>query len=174
MPIRVEDGRAPKLAEDVFIAPNAEVIGDVEMAARSSLWFGSLIRAAGAPVVLGVGVDVQDNSVVESQPGQPCRLGDYTSLGHGAAVHASTIGRHVLIAMNATVLPGCTIGDGCIVAANATVPAGTTIPPESLVVGSEGRVAREVRPPERQRIEETCESYMRLASEYLTGIGRGW
>lgn len=174
MPVREEGGQAPRLAHDVFVAPNAEVVGDVEMAERSSVWFSSVIRANGAPVRLGTGTDIQDNSVVDSLPGQPCVLGEYTTLGHAAAVHASTVGNHVLVAMNATVMPGCTIGDGCIVAANATVPPGTTIPAGSLVVGDAGRVVREVRPAERERIEGTCQSYMRLASEYREGIGRGW
>ncbi|MFN8635256.1 MAG: gamma carbonic anhydrase family protein [Chloroflexota bacterium] len=174
MPVRDGDGRAPRLAEDVFVAPNAEVIGEVEMAERSSVWFSSVIRSNGAPVSLGVGTDIQDNSVVDSRPGQPCRLGDFTTLGHAAAVHASVVGNHVLVAMNATVMPGCTIGDGCIIAANATVPEGTTVPPDSLVVGDSGRVAREVRPHERERIESTCASYQRLAANYREGIGRGW
>jgi carbonic anhydrase/acetyltransferase-like protein (isoleucine patch superfamily) len=174
VPVREVDGRAPRLADDVFVAPNAEVIGEVTMAARSSVWFSSVIRANGASVSLGTGVDIQDNSVVDSSPGQPCQLGEYTTLGHAAAVHAAQVGRHVLVAMNATVMPGCVIGDGCIIAANATVPAGTIVPANSLVVGDAGRVAREVRPNERERIESTCRSYMRLASEYLKGIGRGW
>ena len=126
MPVHEMGGKTPRLAEDVFLAPNATVAGDVEMAPHSSVWFNSAVRGDGAPVRLGVGVDIQDNSVVDSAPDQPCSLGDYTSLGHGAAVHSSTVGRHVLVAMNATVEAGCTIGDGCIIAANATVPAGTT------------------------------------------------
>jgi len=174
MPVRAEGGQTPHLADDVFVAPNAEVVGDVAMAEHASVWFSSVIRADGAPVSLGVGVDVQDNSVVDSVPGQPCRLGAYTSLGHGAAVHSASVGSHVLVAMNATIMPGCTIGDGCIIAANATVPAGTVVPAGSLVVGDAGRIAREVRPAERQRIESTCKGYMRLASEYREGIGRGW
>ncbi len=174
MPVREEAGRAPVLAEDVFVAPNAEVIGEVTMAERSSVWFSSVIRADGAPVSLGIGTDIQDNSVVDSLPGQPCSLGDFTTLGHAAAVHGAQVGSHVLVAMNATVMPGCVIGDGSIIAANATVPAGTMVPPGSLVVGDSGRVAREVRPQERGRIESTCRGYMRLAGEYLAGIGRGW
>jgi carbonic anhydrase/acetyltransferase-like protein (isoleucine patch superfamily) len=162
------------LAEDVFVAPNAEVVGEVTMAARSSVWFSSVIRANGAPVSLGTGTDIQDNSVVDSLPGQPCSLGEYTTLGHAAAVHGAQVGSNVLVAMNATVMPGCVIGDGCIIAANATVPEGTVVPADSLVVGDAGRVAREVRPNERERIESTCRGYMRLASEYLAGIGRGW
>jgi carbonic anhydrase/acetyltransferase-like protein (isoleucine patch superfamily) len=174
MPVRAEGGRTPRLADDVFVAPNAEVLGDVEMAERSSVWFSSVIRGNGAPVRLGIGTDIQDNSVVDSEPGRPCRLGDFTTLGHGAAVHGAEVGNHVLVAMNATVMPGCTIGDGCIIAANATVPPGTTVPPGSLVVGDAGRIVRAVSPAERERIESTCNGYMRLASEYRAGIGRGW
>jgi carbonic anhydrase/acetyltransferase-like protein (isoleucine patch superfamily) len=186
MPVRSEDGKTPRLAADVFVAPNAEVIGDVEMAEHSGLWFSSVIRANGAPVWIGVGTDIQDNSFVDSLPGQPCRLGSHTALGHGATVHASSVGDHVLIAMNATVMPGCTIamnapvmpgctiGEGSIVAANATVPPGTVVPPGSLVIGDEGRVLREVRPSESERIAGTAGRYVELAAEYVAGIGRGW
>jgi carbonic anhydrase/acetyltransferase-like protein (isoleucine patch superfamily) len=177
MPVRPDDGPdgvAPRLAADVFVAPNAEVIGDVEMAERSSVWFSSVIRANGAPVWIGAGTDVQDNSLVDSQPDRPCRLGNNTALGHGAVVHSSVVEDGVLVAMNATVMPGCTIGAGSIVAANATVPPGTTVPPGSLVVGSEGKVLREVRPNERQRIAGTAGRYQELAAEYVAEIGRGW
>lgn len=174
MPIRPDGNKDPRLAANVFVAPNAEVVGDVEMAEHSSVWYSSLIRSNGAPVSLGVGTDVQDNSVVDSLPGQPCRLGNGTSLGHGAAVHASIVEDNVLVAMNATVLPGCTIGAGSIIAANATVPPGTTVPPGSLVIGSEGRVLRQVSERERQRILETGEHYVKLAAEHTLGVGRGW
>src|SRR5947208_15030941 len=113
------------------------------MASRSSVWFSSVIRADGAPVSLGLGTDIQDNSVVDSRPGQPCSLGEYTTLGHAASVHAAQVGSHVLVAMNATVLPGCVIGDGCIIAANATVPEGTLVPAGSLLGGEAARVAPE-------------------------------
>ena len=171
MPIREEEGRRPRLAADVFVAPNAEVIGDVTMAERSSVWFSSTLRANGAPVTLGVGTDVQDNCLVDSEPGQPARLGNYTSLGHGATVHGSIVEDHVLIAMNATVMPGCTVGAGSIVAANATVPPGTVIPPRSLVVGDAGRVVREVTEAEDARIQETSDHYMQLAREYREALG---
>ena len=171
MPIREEGGRRPRLAGDVFVAPNAEVVGDVTMAERSSLWFSSAIRANGAPVTLGVGTDIQDNCLVDSEPGRPSKLGNYTSLGHGAVVHASVLEDHVLIAMNATVMPGCRIGSGSIIAANATVPPGTTVPPRSLVVGQQGSVLREVTDEEYARIERTSSNYMGLAAQYLEALG---
>jgi carbonic anhydrase/acetyltransferase-like protein (isoleucine patch superfamily) len=171
MPIREHDGKRPTLADDVFVAPNAVVIGDVTMAERSSLWFSSVLRANGAPIQLGIGTDVQDNCLVDSEPGQPARLGNYTSMGHGAAVHGSVLEDHVLVAMNATVMPGCTVGEGSIIAANATVPPNTTIPPRSLVVGTEGRVVRQVTDAERERIEETSSHYIQLAREYRQALG---
>lgn len=174
MPLHAVDGKSPSLAEDVFVAPNANVSGDVTMGPRSSVWFSSVIRADGAPIALGQETDVQDNSAVTSLPGQPCSLGDQTAMGHGAQVHASRVGSHVLIAMNATVMPGCTIGDGCIIAANAVVPPGSVIPPNSLVIGTEGRVAREVRPNELERIRTTVANYVKLSVEHRQGIGRGW
>lgn len=174
MPVTAAGGQTPQLADDVFIAPNAEVIGEVRLDEHASVWFSSVVRGDGALVTLGIGVDIQDNSVVDSQPGQPCSLGNYTSLGHAAKVHSSAVGEHVLVAMNATIMPGCVIGDGCIIAANAIVPPGTVVPSGSLVVGDAGRIAREVRPQERARIEQTCKGYMRLAREYREGIGRGW
>ena len=174
MLVRDQDGRAPRLATDVFVAPNAEVAGDVTIAERSSVWFSSVIRANGAPVTLGVGTDVQDNSLVESLPGQPARLGSYVSLGHGATVRGSILDDNVLIAMHAVVEPGCRIGSGTIIAANATLPAGTVVPANSLVVGDQGRIVRETTEAERERIDSTSSHYMELASHYREGIGRGY
>ena len=171
MPIREEGGHRPRLADDVFVAPNALVVGEVMMAERSSLFWSSTLRANGAPVTLGVGTDVQDNCLVDSEPGRPARLGNYSSLGHGATVHASVLEDHVLVAMNATVMPGCTIGSGSIIAANATVPPGTVIPPRSLVVGDQGRVVRRTTDEEYARIELTSTHYMELARQYREGLG---
>lgn len=171
MPIQEADGRWPRLADTVFVAPNAKVVGDVTMAEGSSVFWSSVVRAKGAPVTLGVGTDIQDNCLVDSEPGQPARLGNGTSLGHGATVHASTLEDHVLIAMNATVMPGCTIGSGSIVAANATVPPNTIVPPRSLVVGELGRVVRQTTDDEYARIELTSTGYMELARSYREDLG---
>lgn len=166
-----DSDRRPRLADDVFVAPNARVIGDVTMAARSSVWFSSTLRANGAPITLGVGTDVQDNCLVDSEPGHPARLGDGTSMGHGAAVHGALLEDNVLVAMNATVMPGCRVGSGSIVAANATVPAGTVVPPRSLVIGDQGRIVRQITDDEYARIEMTSNGYMELARQYRQALG---
>lgn len=171
MTVSSDSAARPRIADNAFVAPNASVTGDVTMGDRSSVWFSSTVRANGAPVTLGVGTDVQDNCLVDSELGFSAVLSDHVSMGHGATVHGSVIQHHVLIAMNATVMLGCTIGTGSIVAANATVPPGTTIPPRSLVVGAEGRVLRTVSDEEYERIVSTSEHYMQLAREYREGIG---
>jgi carbonic anhydrase/acetyltransferase-like protein (isoleucine patch superfamily) len=171
MTVTGDSGARPRFADNAFVAPNASVTGDVTMGDRSSVWFSSTVRANGAPVTLGVGTDVQDNCLVDSELGFSAVLGDHVSMGHGATVHGSVIEHHVLIAMNATVMLGCTIGTGSIVGANSTVPPGTTIPPRSLVVGVEGRVLRTVSDEEYERIVSTSEHYMQLAREYREGIG---
>ena len=170
MPIQEERGKRPRLADDAFVAPNALVVGDVTMAERASVFWSSTLRANGAPVSLGVGTDVQDNCLIDSEPGRPAHLGNYTSLGHGATVHASVLEDHVLIAIQATVMPGCTIGTGSIIAANATIPPDTVVPPRSLVVGDQGRVAREVTDAEYARIQLTSTHYMELARQYREGL----
>ena len=157
----------PLIAPDVFIAPDAYVIGQVTIGPRSSVWFGSTLRGDHEPLTLGEGVNVQDHSVLHTDEGFPLVLGDYVSLGHNAVVHGAVVEDHVLIAMSATVLTGARIGAGSIVAANALVPEGREIPPRSLVVGTPGKVIREVTEAEYARICQTSSDYIALAQHYL-------
>jgi carbonic anhydrase/acetyltransferase-like protein (isoleucine patch superfamily) len=173
MPLLPYQGHRPTLAPDVFVAPDAYVIGRVTMGPRSSVWFGSTLRGDTEPLTLGEGVDIQDHCTLHSDPGHPTVLGDFVSLGHNAIVHGAVLEHHVLIAISATVLTGARIGSGSIVAANALVPEGREIPPRSLVVGTPGKVVREVSEAEYQRIVQTSTNYMRLAQQYLAEIGRG-
>jgi carbonic anhydrase/acetyltransferase-like protein (isoleucine patch superfamily) len=153
-------------ATDTFVAPGARIIGDVRMAAESSLWFGAVLRGDAAPVELGKQANVQDNAVVEGTPGQPVRIGARVSLGHNARVFGATIDERSLIAIGATVLPGAHIGKYSIIAANATVPEGMVVPPRTLVIGH-GRILREVTDAEIERIEHGATDYARLCREYL-------
>lgn len=156
----------PTVADDVFIAPDAYVIGRVTIGPQSSVWFGTILRGDNEPLTLGRGVNIQEHSVLHTDPGNPVVMGDYVSLGHHAIVHGAVLEDHVLIAMNATVLTGARIGTGSIVAANALVPEGREIPPRSLVVGTPGKVLREVTEAEYARIIMTAERYTVLAQQY--------
>jgi carbonic anhydrase/acetyltransferase-like protein (isoleucine patch superfamily) len=152
-------------ATDTFIAPGAQVIGDVRMSTESSLWFGGVLRGEAAPVDIGPQANVQDNAVVEGTPGHPARIGARVSLGHNARVFGATIEERSLIAIGATVLPGAVVGSHSIIAANATVPEGVNVPPRTLVIGH-GRALREVTDAEIERIEHGATDYARLCREY--------
>jgi carbonic anhydrase/acetyltransferase-like protein (isoleucine patch superfamily) len=163
-------------AVDAYIAPGAQVIGDVRMAAESSVFHGAVLRGEAAYVELGYRANVQDNCVVEGTPGHPARIGARVSLGHNARVFGATVEEGSLIAIGATVMPGARIGSQSIVAANATVPVGMIVPPRTLVIGH-GRLLREVTEAEIARIEHGAKDYARLSREYREAIpspsGRG-
>jgi carbonic anhydrase/acetyltransferase-like protein (isoleucine patch superfamily) len=152
------------------------LVGDVRMAAESSVFHGSVLRGEAAPVELGPQANVQDNCIVEGTPGHPARIGARTSLGHNARVFGATVEEGSLIAIGATVHEGAVIGAQSIVAANATVPEGMVVPPRTLVIG-QGRVLREVTEAEIARIEHGATDYARLGREYRLGVpspsGRG-
>jgi carbonic anhydrase/acetyltransferase-like protein (isoleucine patch superfamily) len=152
---------------NAYVAPNAQLIGEVRLAEDSSVWFGTVIRAVEAQVDLGPAANVQDNCIVEGMPGFPVRIGARTTLGHNARVFGATVAEGSMIAIGATVLAGAEIGSHSIVAANATVPEGMVVPPRTLVIG-QGRILREVTEAEIERIESGATSYARLGRQYLT------
>ena len=167
MPLLKYFDHEPRIAPDVFIAPDAHVIGKVTIGPRSGVWFGATIRGDTEPLTLGEGCNVQDHCTLHTDVAFPVVIGNFVSLGHNAIVHGAVLEDYVLIAIAATVLSGARIGAGSIVAANALVPEGREIPPRSLVVGTPGKVIREVTEAEYERICQTSSDYMKLAQEYL-------
>jgi carbonic anhydrase/acetyltransferase-like protein (isoleucine patch superfamily) len=152
---------------DPWIAPSAQLLGDVTMGAESSVWYSTVVDGTAAPVVIDGQANVQDNCVVAGTEGHPARIGARVSLGHNARVYGAVIEERSLIAIGATVLPGAIIGARSIVAANATVPEGMHVPPRSLVIGR-GRIQREVRDAEVERIENGATDYVRLSREHMS------
>jgi carbonic anhydrase/acetyltransferase-like protein (isoleucine patch superfamily) len=157
----------PELIDaQAFVAPGAVVVGTVRMGARSSVWFGVVVRGDVEQVVIGPETNVQDGCVLHADPGQPCRLGERVSLGHGAIVHGATVDDEVLIGMRAVVLNGAHIGSGSIVAAGALVAPGTVIPPGSLVMGLPARIIRQTSEADREMIRRTARHYVEYAAAY--------
>jgi carbonic anhydrase/acetyltransferase-like protein (isoleucine patch superfamily) len=148
-----------------YVAPGARLVGDVRMAAGSSVFHGSVVDGTAAPIEIGVEANIQDNCVVESRPGLPVRIGARVSLGHNARVYGATIDDSALIAIGASVLAGARVGSNSIVAANATVPEGMQVPPRTLVIGH-GRIQRSVSDAEVGRIEHGADEYVRLSRDY--------
>lgn len=165
-------GHEPRVARTAFIAPNATVIGDVEIGEGAGVFYGAVMRGDRSPLRLGADSNLQDNVSVHSDPGQPCTIGERVSVGHGAVVHGCTLEDEVLVGMNATVLNGAVIGTGSLIAAGAVVLEGTRVPPGSLVAGVPGKVRRELTAEERSAVTENAEHYMELSREHRTINGR--
>ena len=154
------------LGKDVFIAPSATVIGDVELKDNASVWFGAVLRGDSDQISIGAQTNIQDNAVIHCDPGQPTIIGEACIIGHGAIVHGAQLANHVLIGMNATVLNDAKIGEFSIIGANALVTSGTVIPPRSLVLGSPAKVVRTITKKEQENIKKNAKVYVKKAQEY--------
>ncbi|MGZ4881752.1 MAG: gamma carbonic anhydrase family protein [Halobacteriota archaeon] len=153
--------------EGVFIAPTASVIGNVQIAAGSSVWFGAVLRSDIALIQIGRNTNVQDNAVIHVNEGVETIVGDQVTIGHGAIVHGAQVEDTVLIGIGAIVLDGATIGTGSIIGAGAVVTEGIEIPDRSLVLGVPGKVVRQVTAEQLRSIETNAKSYAALTQRYL-------
>jgi carbonic anhydrase/acetyltransferase-like protein (isoleucine patch superfamily) len=134
--------RIPRIDPTAFIAPGAQIAGDVEIGPEASVWFNAVVRGDSDRVRVGARTNVQDVTVLHTDPGMPCDVGDDCTIGHGAIVHGCRIGRGCLIGMGAIVLSGAVIGDESLVAAGALIPEGKEFAPRSLLVGAPARLVR--------------------------------
>lgn len=154
----------PSIDPAAWLAPNATVVGQVEIAAGASVFYGAVIRADMDRVSLGADSNLQDNVAVHTDTGFPAVIGAGVSVGHSAVVHGCTIEDHCLIGMGATVLNGAVVGTGSLVAAGTVVLEGTVIPPRSLVAGVPGKVRRALSDDEYAKVVGNAEEYLRLAA----------
>lgn len=152
-----------------YVAPEAIVIGDVIIQRESSVWPFAVIRADLSEVRIGEGSSVQEHCQIHGNPGRPTIIGNFVTLGHGAIVHAATIGDHVIVGMNASILDGAKIGSGSIVGANALVREGMVVPDGSLVVGVPAKVVREGDPSLKEDAKRNAEEYVALAQAHKRG-----
>jgi carbonic anhydrase/acetyltransferase-like protein (isoleucine patch superfamily) len=164
----------PKLGKKVFIAKSATVIGHVTIGARSSVWYGAVLRGDINRIVVGHHSNIQDNAVLHLADDFPCLLGNWVTVGHGAIVHACKVGDEVLVGMGAVVLDGAVIGRQSLIGAKALVTQGARIPPGSLVLGAPARVVRKLTPAERAGLKWWAEKYVDNAAYCLKhGISVG-
>jgi carbonic anhydrase/acetyltransferase-like protein (isoleucine patch superfamily) len=151
----------------VFIGRGAVVLGDVTVGRHSSIWFNAVVRGDINRIVLGHHTNVQDNAVLHVSDIQPCLLGNYVTVGHGATVHACTVQDGSLIGMGATILDGAVIGAQSLVGASAVVTEDTNIPPGSLVLGMPATVVRRLTAVEKAMLKKIAMKYVRGAAWYL-------
>ncbi|MGW6306960.1 gamma carbonic anhydrase family protein [Streptomyces niveus] len=159
-------GKEPVIDPTAFVAPTAVVLGEVTMAAGSSVWYHTVLRADGGPIVIGADTNIQDNCTVHVDLGSPVTIGARVSVGHNAVLHGCTVEDDVLVGMGAAVLNGAHIGTGSLVAAQALVPQGMRVPPGSLVAGVPAKVKRELTEEEREGIKLNAAVYLELAKRH--------
>lgn len=164
------DGIHPSVAGDVWIAPDANVIGDVRLDAGASVWFGATLRGDTEHIVVGAGSNVQDGCVLHTDRGFPLEIGAEVTVGHGAILHGCTIGDGSLIGMGATVLNGAVIGEGSLIGAGALVTEGKAIPPGSVVMGSPAKVVRELDAAGLAMLRASAEHYRMNAARFRNGL----
>jgi carbonic anhydrase/acetyltransferase-like protein (isoleucine patch superfamily) len=145
---------------DYWIAPNATVIGTVVLENNASIWFNVVIRGDNDVITIGENSQVQDGSVLHADPGVPLTLGRNVSVGHMAMLHGCTIGDGSLIGIKSVIMNGAVIGKSCLIGANTLVAEGKTIPDGSLVMGSPGRVVRQLSAEEITNIRSFADHYV--------------
>ena len=152
--------------ESVVIAQGAYIIGNVSIGEQSSVWFNAVMRGDEGPIVVGKRTSIQDNTTLHLYEGQPLNIGDEVTVGHNAILHGCTIGNRSIIGMGSTILDGAEIGEECIIGANTLISSGKKIPPRSLVVGSPGKVVRELNEKDLQLIQLSIDTYVQKGKEF--------
>lgn len=158
--------RKPVVAPALFVAPSATVIGDVELGARSSVFYGAVLRGDIARIRVGACTNLQDNVVVHLADDRDALIGNWCTVGHSAIVHACTVEDECLVGMGSTLLDGAVIGARSIVGANSLVPQRFTCPPGSLVIGAPARVVRTLTVAEQEALRGWAEKYLVVAAAH--------
>lgn len=160
------DSGTPQRGENVFIAPTATVVGDVVLGDDVGIWFGAVIRGDNERITVGNGTNVQDCSVLHTDPGCPLVIGNNVTIGHKAVLHGCLVEDGCLIGINAVILNNARIGENCLIGANALITDSKVIPPNSLVVGAPGRVIRKLNEKEIDMLDRFNKSYIHKIHRY--------
>jgi carbonic anhydrase/acetyltransferase-like protein (isoleucine patch superfamily) len=160
-------GIVPRVHEQAFVAPTASVVGDVEIGAQSSIWFGTVLRGDVMPIRIGARTSIQDNGVVHATGGwEPTIVGDDCTVGHSVILHGCTVGNRVLVGMGSIVLDGARLGDDVILGAGSLVTARTVIPSGMLAFGRPAKAVRPLTDEERKNLLDAVSVYVGLVADY--------
>ena len=166
MPLYALDDVGPQLSDGAWAAPSADLIGDVRLGPRASVWFGAVIRADNTPILIGEGSNFQDGAIGHSDPGAPLTIGARVTVGHQAILHGCTVGDDCLIGMGARILNGAVLESECIVGAGALITEGKRFESGSLIVGAPGRTVRQLTDEEREALRISAAHYAEKAARY--------
>lgn len=166
------EGHQPTIldADATFIADNATVIGRVTLHSNTSIWFNAVLRGDQEAITIGSGSNVQDGTVMHTDPGYPLTVGSDVTIGHQAMLHGCTIGDGALLGIKSVILNGARIGRNCLIGAGALVPEGQEIPDNSLVMGIPGRIKRQISQKEIEKIQTGTSHYVANLRRYLNNF----
>jgi len=170
MPVYAIGDKQPLLAPSAWIAPNATVIGDVRLAANTGIWWNAVLRGDNDPIAIGENTNIQDGSVLHTDAGVPLTLGRDITVGHLVMLHGCTVGDGSLIGIKSVILNHAVIGRNCLIGANTLIPEGKVIPERSLVMGSPGKVVRELSDADIARILDASRRYVDNARRYASQL----
>ena len=172
MPLYEIDSKRPSVASDAWVAPSAELIGDVRLGAKASVWFTAVIRADNTPILVGERTNIQEGAMLHSDPDAPLVVGAGVTVGHHAVLHGCTVADDCLIGMGAILLNRAVIGAGSIVGAGALVTESKQFPPGSLIVGSPARAIRTLGPETLTMLRASADLYAAKAAQYAGELKR--
>ncbi len=170
MPCYEIAGLTPRLEHGAWAAPSADLIGDVRLGVRASVWFGAVIRADNTPIVLGEETNFQDGAIGHSDPGAPLTIGARVTVGHQAILHGCTIADDCLVGMGARILNGAVLGPECLVGAGALITEGKKFDEGGLIVGVPARLVRPLTDGEKAALRTSAAHYAQKASRYASGL----
>ncbi|MFP5209155.1 MAG: gamma carbonic anhydrase family protein [Acidobacteriota bacterium] len=166
--IRAHQGKLPRIPDSCYVDVSAQIIGDVTLGERSSVWMNAVLRGDVNSIRVGSCSNVQDCAVLHGQRNlYPAIVGDWVTIGHNATVHGCLVEDAVVIGMGARVLNDCRIGEGCIIAAGSVVPEHTVVPPRTLWAGVPAKLRRELGDKDRALILEYAQNYLDYVDIYL-------
>jgi carbonic anhydrase/acetyltransferase-like protein (isoleucine patch superfamily) len=164
------NSKTPHVHESAFIAPGVHIIGDVHIDEGSSVWFNSVLRGDEGKIQIGKKCNIQDNCTLHLYEGFPLVLEDEVSIGHNVILHGCTIKKGALIGMGSTILDGAEIGEQAFIGANTLIPPGKKIPPRVMVMGSPGKVIRELNDEDLKLIQLTIDTYFEKGKQFANEL----
>lgn len=170
MPIYQIDQKTPQIAASAWIAPNATVIGDARLGDNVSIWWNAVLRGDNDPIHIGANSNIQDGSVLHTDEGVPMHIGANVTVGHMVMLHGCTVGDNSLIGIGSVILNRAVIGKHSIVGANTLIPEGKVFPDGVLIVGSPGKVVRELSEEEKARLQKSADHYVDNARRYASRL----
>jgi carbonic anhydrase/acetyltransferase-like protein (isoleucine patch superfamily) len=170
MPVYALGDKKPQLADPVWIAPDATVIGDVRLAAEVSIWWNAVLRGDNDPITIGERTNIQDGSVLHTDEGVPLTIGSGVTVGHMVMLHGCSVGDGSLIGIKSVILNKAVIGRDCLIGANTLIPEGKVIPDRSLVMGSPGKVVRQLTDEDVARLRHAAEHYLQHWRRYVSEL----